>query len=48
MHVANETEEELAKAAELKKASSQFKKFTPTVNQVWTYQDLGLQGSSQN
>ena len=35
MHVANETEEELAKAAELKKVSSRYKKSTPTVNQVW-------------
>ena len=53
MHVANETEEELAKATELKKASSQYKKSAPAMNQVWTYQDLGLrfpqeQGSSQN
>ena len=48
MHVANEIEEELAKAAELKKASSQYKKSTPAVNQVWTYQDLGLQGASPN
>ena len=48
MHVANETEEELAKAAELKKPSSQYKKSTPAINQVWTYQDLGLQGVSQN
>ena len=48
MHVANETEKELAKAVELKKASSQYKKSTPAVNQVWTYQDLRLQGSSQN
>ena len=29
MHVANETEEELAKVAGLKKASSQYKKSTP-------------------
>ena len=34
MHVANETEEELAKAAELKNASSQYKKSTPAINQV--------------
>ena len=42
MHVTNETEDELAKAAELKKTSSQYKKFIPAVNQIWTYHDLGL------
>ena len=42
IHVANETEEDLAKTDELKKASSQYKKFAPAVNQVWSYQDLGL------
>ena len=31
MHVINETEEKLAKAAELKNASSQYKKSTPAV-----------------
>ena len=45
MHVANETEEELAKATELKKASSQYKKSTPELIKygrikIWVYVSL--------
>lgn len=39
MHIANETEENVAKAAEVKKASSQYKKTTLAINQVWSYQN---------
>ena len=34
MHVANEIEEEFAQATEAKKASSQYKEITSTINQV--------------
>ena len=37
MHVANETKEELAKATEHKRASSQYKKIAPAINHVWSY-----------
>ena len=39
MHITNETDEELAQVAKAKKASSQYKKVTLAINQVWCYQN---------